>query len=126
MIRAWARSQRRVSSCRRYRSTRRTGVIGKDRPSRFLVVPGSSRTKPPFQSTWDHVSEKTSARRHPVTSPKRTPSATSGLRRLQIASTCLASANVVFRQELDARHRGDDIVVQAEPVGGAERSELAI
>src|SRR5437867_10752127 len=81
MIRAWARSHRRVSSLRRSRIARRPGVIGKARPSWFFVVPGSSRRKPPFQSTWDQVRVNTSARRHPVEKANRTPSATSGLRR---------------------------------------------
>src|SRR5262249_10381531 len=37
-----------------------------------------------------------------------------------------ALPNVVLGQELDARHRGDDVVVEAEPVGGAKSRELAI
>lgn len=40
--------------------------IGKSRPSRFLVVPGSSRTVPALKSTWDHVSPFTSPMRQPV------------------------------------------------------------
>ena len=55
MMRAWVRSHSRVHVWRRSRIARRAGVIGNARPSRFFVVPGSSRTNPPLQSTYDHT-----------------------------------------------------------------------
>src|SRR5262245_19651119 len=51
--------------------------MGNACPSPVLVVPGSSRTKLPFQSTWAHMHAKTSDRRDPVWKAKRTASAVS-------------------------------------------------
>ena len=93
MIRPWARSQRRVIACRRSRSTRSSGISGKARPSEFLVVPGSSRTKPAARSTCGQRSGRTSDRlRHPVMNMNRTASAKSGERCRQMAAICFASA----------------------------------
>jgi len=62
MIRACARSQRRVIACRALQQRAELGIKGKARSSLFFVEPGSSRTKPPAKSTCAHVSGKTSER----------------------------------------------------------------
>src|SRR6266480_7904516 len=130
MIRVCARSHRRVYSWRRSRSARSAGVIWKARPSPFFVMPGSSRRKPPFQ-----VDLTPREREHLGASPSRlegeahavgdlVPQAPGD--RLDLVPVGEALADVVLRKELDPRHRGDHVVVQAEPVRGSQRRELAV